>query len=114
MQRPKPVPVEISRADVQHVRIKWNDGHESIYPAHYLRLACPCAMCVEEMTGRQLLKVDQVPDDVGPLGLELVGRYALHIQWSDGHASGIYTFEMLRNLCPCEECQASRPASPSR
>lgn len=101
----KPIPSEISRANVQDVHVRWNDGHDSVYPAFYLRLACPCAFCVEETTGLRILKKGDVPPDVGPLSISLVGRYAIHIQWSDGHTSGIYTFEYLRQLCPCEECK---------
>jgi DUF971 family protein len=35
---------------------------------------------------------------------QVVGRYALNFQWSDGHAEGIYTFDFLRQLCQCESC----------
>jgi len=42
---------------------------------------------------------------VKPLGLQLVGNYAITIQWSDGHSTGIYAFDKLRQLCPCEICQ---------
>ena len=47
----------------------------------------------------------------GPLKLQkadLVGRYALQMYWSDGHSTGIYTFDYLRDLCPCAECEAAR------
>jgi len=37
--------------------------------------------------------------------VEPVGRYALQFKWNDGHSSGIYSFEHLRNICPCEQCQ---------
>ena len=100
----KPVPAEIGRANLQDVRIQWGDGHVSIYPARFLRLACPCAICIEETTGKKILDPNQVPENVGPMALQLVGRYALQIQWSDGHSSGIYTFELLRDLCPCDSC----------
>jgi DUF971 family protein len=33
-----------------------------------------------------------------------VGRYAIRFHWSDGHSTGIYTFEHLRELCPCPIC----------
>ena len=99
-----PVPAEISRANLQDVRIQWQDGHESIYPARFLRLNCPCASCVEETTGTKVLDPNQVPQNVGPMALQLVGRYALNIQWSDAHSSGIYTFKFLRDLCPCNLC----------
>ncbi|MBI4445006.1 MAG: DUF971 domain-containing protein [Acidobacteria bacterium] len=101
---PSPVPVEIGRANVKDIRIKWNDEHESIFPARFLRLACPCAMCVQEWTGEKLLNEGEVPENIAPISLNLVGRYALQVLWSDGHSSGIYTFPFLRRICPCADC----------
>ena len=75
-----------------------------LYPALMLRLACPCAACVDEMTGRPLLDPTRVPPDVQPVTLELVGGYGIRVRWSDGHSTGIYTFELLRAICPCEVC----------
>lgn len=84
--------------------IRWLDGHVSTFEPRYLRLHCPCAGCVEEMSGRPLLRPESVPEDVYPLEIRYVGRYALRFDWSDGHGTGIYTFDMLRALCPCAEC----------
>ena len=100
----QPVPVEIGRANLFDIKVKWQDGHESVYPAHALRLACPCAGCVDEVTGKRRLTAAMVPDDVKPLGIQLVGNYAISITWSDGHATGIYAFDRLRALCPCDAC----------
>ncbi len=94
-------PEEIGQAGPAELRIRWRDGHESLYPVRTLRLACRCAHCVEEMTGRPLLDASRVPEDVRPLRLWPIGRYAVQIAWSDGHDTGIYTFELLRSLCPC-------------
>jgi len=92
--------------------IEWADGHRSLYPYQYLRDRCPCATCLD---------ADEPPPpwETGPLPMygsgplkpqkaEVVGRYALQIYWSDGHSSGIYTFDYLRDLCPCAECEAAR------
>jgi DUF971 family protein len=95
------VPTEIGRANEHDVRITWQDGHEGIYPARFLRLQCPCASCVDEVTGERRLTAAMVPQDVKPLGIQLVGRYAMTIQWSDGHTTGIYAFDRLREMCPC-------------
>lgn len=83
--------------------IVWEDGHESYFPGHYLRCACPCAKCVDEMSGRKVLRNTEVPETVQAVKLEPTGNYALRIDWSDGHSTGIYTYERLRELCPC--CQ---------
>ena len=81
-------------------------GHEVLYPARALRLACGCAICTEEMSGRPLLDPASVPADIRPLSVALVGTYGIRVQWSDGHGTGIYTFERLLAACPCERCAA--------
>ncbi|MDX1748266.1 MAG: DUF971 domain-containing protein, partial [Halobacteriales archaeon] len=60
---------------------------------------CPCAGCVDEMTGRRILTEGMVPERVYPLEIQYVGRYALRFVWSDGHRTGIYPYEYLRKLC---------------
>ena len=97
------VPVEIGRANQYDVRIKWQDGHESVYQARELRLACPCAGCVDETTGVIRIIASSVAQNVHPVKIDIVGRYAISIQWSDGHNTGIYAFDRLRKMCPC--CQ---------
>ena len=102
-QRNASIPVEIGRANQHDVRIAWHDGHVSVYPARELRLACPCAACVDEVTGQIRLLPANVPQNVYPLKIELVGRYAISIQWSDGHNTGIYAFDRLRKMGLCKE-----------
>ena len=63
-----------------------------------LRLACACARCVDEWTGERRLDAASVPDDVRPIKIQPVGRYAIQIDWSDGHSTGIYSFRQLRAL----------------
>lgn len=110
---PIPVPYAITRRD-DGLLIEWDEaGHQALYPARALRLACPCAACVEEMTGRPLLNPAAVPPGVRPVSVELVGGYGLQVQWSDGHATGIYTFERLRRACPCDACRTGREGYPS-
>jgi ATP-binding protein involved in chromosome partitioning len=96
-----PTPVEVGRANQHDVKIRWQDGHESIYPARALRLACPCAGCVDEVTGQRRLTDAMVAHNVAPVAIQLVGRYAITIEWNDGHRTGIYPFELLRAMCPC-------------
>lgn len=95
-----PIPQAIHRTD-QAVTITWAEDHVGVYPARDLRLACPCAMCVEEMSGQPLLDPAAVAADVRPLKIALVGAYAIRIDWSDGHGTGIYPYELLWRLCPC-------------
>ena len=102
------VPTEIERLGGQGMRIAWEDGHESVYENVALRYACACAMCVDEISGVRRLQRQHIPADIRPTGIELVGNYAVQLTWSDGHATGIYTFERLRNLCPCALCTRAR------
>jgi len=80
------------------IQIAWDDGRMCTYPYRYLRLQCACAACVEEMTGRPILNVAAVPDDIIAVEYIEVGRYAYQFLWTDGHDSGIYPFEMLLRL----------------
>ena len=92
------------------ITIKWPDGHETVYAARDLRLACRCAMCIEETSGKALLDPATVPPTVRAKGIGLVGQYAISIEWSDGHNTGIFSFRDLRANCPCDACQAERAA----
>ena len=91
-------PIEIRQSGPQSLEILWADEGESQYPVRDLRLACNCAICVDEWTGEYKLDPDQIAEDVHPVRVKTVGRYALNIIWSDGHESGIYPFERLREL----------------
>ena len=91
-------PARIAQRDARTLAITWADGVESRYDVRALRLACACAQCVDEWSGEGRLDASAVPDDVRPLRIESVGRYAIQITWSDGHASGIYPFRRLREL----------------
>ena len=99
-----PQPEKVSQPSKEKIEIIWKDGHRSIYSGYELRVACYCAQCVEEMSGTRLLKPETIARDVYPLSIVPIGRYALKFDWSDGHNTGIYTFEHLRGLCGCAEC----------
>jgi ATP-binding protein involved in chromosome partitioning len=90
------------------ITLKWGDGHETIYRARDLRLACRCAGCVEETSGRPLLDPVTVSEHVRAKKIELCGQYAITIEWTDGHSTGIFNFRDLRGNCPCDACMAER------
>lgn len=98
-------PKELRQPSPADIVLVWKDGHESAYPAFYLRCHCPCAICVDERTGEKRLKEETIDKHVRAEAISPVGRYGLQIRWSDGHATGIYTFELLRTLCPCGQCR---------
>lgn len=102
-------PTEVTPTeDGARLRIRWADGHASEYEPRDLRLRCPCAGCVDEYTGAAILDPRSVAEGVYPVAIRYVGRYALRFDWSDGHDTGLYTFELLRGVCPCEACAVAR------
>ncbi len=97
--KPEPDPPEAIDVTAEGaIRILWSGGPEATIPAAVLRDRCPCAQCVEEGTGRKLLDAATIPADIRPLGMSMVGNYAVKIDWSDGHSSGIYTWRALRDV----------------
>lgn len=94
------VAVDIRQVGQDRLGITWSDGRVANYPVRALRQACPCAHCVDEMTGKRILDPDSVPEDIRPTRLEGVGRYAIRIHWSDSHNLGLYSFRLLRQLEP--------------
>jgi ATP-binding protein involved in chromosome partitioning len=91
-------PRQIRQKGPRELVIVWADGHQSEYDVRDLRLACACAHCINEWTGESRLDPASVALDVHPLKIEGVGRYAIQIEWSDGHSFGIYTFSRLREF----------------
>jgi DUF971 family protein len=108
---PKPVdpraatPTEFrKRPGGSSLAITWADGHASEYASIYLRGRCPCAHCVDEDTGVRKVGPLQIVPDVSLVKIVPVGNYAVQLEWSDGHRTGLYSFEHLRSVCPCPEC----------
>ena len=89
--------------DGTELRIEWKDGTVSEYVPRELRLACPCAGCVDEMTGVRTLRPESVDSHVYPRSIHYVGRYALQFVWSDGHSTGLYTYRYLREMWEARE-----------
>lgn len=93
-------------AEIRHERgarllvVVWEDDHQSPFPLDYLRSWCPCAGCQGHAPVARYLDLH----DQSLLGVEPVGNYALAPRWGDGHDTGLYTFRLLRRLCPCEAC----------
>ncbi|HLF92359.1 MAG TPA: P-loop NTPase [Planctomycetota bacterium] len=94
----RPIPQKIELKSRQELLIHWNDGKQSALKTFDLRINCPCAQCVDELSGARRLDPATVSKDVWPQEISPVGRYALNFRWSDGHSSGIYTFDQLRSL----------------
>ncbi len=103
------VPEKIEKVADDALRISWPDGERCTYPFRLLRQICPCAVCKDEWTGEQILDPKSVPLNLKADRADLVGNYAMAFHFSDGHTTGVYTFEMLRKVCPDKP---QTPASP--
>lgn len=103
MIRPKNIDLD---RDAGELRITWHDDRTCIYPLSNLREVCPCADC---RGGHEFMGRRYDPDHILSVtpqqeyqveSVEVIGTYALQFFWSDGHNSGIYTWEYLYRLCP--------------
>ncbi len=100
-------PVGFRRRDPRTLSVLWQDGRRDDLDVRDLRLACMCAQCVQEMSGRRMLDPKTVRTDVAPRTITSVGSYAITVAWNDGHGSGIYSFEQLRSLGDSAKARAS-------
>jgi DUF971 family protein len=108
-------PEHIAISKSKGIEIDWRDGHHSSYQLGYLRDECPCASCtgshgtVPQKTSHATSAAPANPfqmykPTLKMLEVEPVGSYAIKIRWSDGHDTGIYSFDHLRKICPCPQC----------
>jgi prepilin-type processing-associated H-X9-DG protein len=117
----KPTSVKVHVSTNAGVDITWADGHVSHFDFPYLRYNCPCATCNDERAKKESL-AEASPSFASPSVLPMfkpkarataatqVGNYAIQITFSDGHSTGIYSYDHLRSICPCAACVES--ASP--
>lgn len=115
LRNPASEPEHISISRSRGVKIDWRDGHRSEYSLDYLRDKCPCASC----TGAHGTPPQRTSQPGSPFvmykpalkmaSVEAVGNYAVRVTWNDGHNSGIYSFDYLREICPCEACRSGAP-----
>jgi DUF971 family protein len=91
-----PQPRTITRSDPRRIEFEWDDGERTVLTAAELRSICPCAACVDELSGVRTHDPAAVPPDLVHQDVRLVGNYALTMTFSDGHRTGIYPFAMLR------------------
>jgi len=99
-------PLEIKLISERALQINWDEGHESIYFADYMRLNCPCALC-EKLQLRTKPELFKKLDDIQFSKWEKLGNYAVKVWFSDGHSTGIYRYELLREICQCDNCEGN-------
>lgn len=111
--RKRPVDVKVHISTGAGVDIVWSDAHSSHYDFSYLREHCPCATCKEESDKHSRVDAKTAGDrSVLPMfkprvtarAASAVGNYAVQIEFTDGHRTGIYSFDHLREICSCETC----------
>jgi DUF971 family protein len=99
----RPVDLDLALPQ-QELRITWADGVSSVFPLAFLRRNCPCATCRTEREKQTtslfpILSESQAKaGGATTTGAHLVGNYAIQLEWSDGHSTGIYDFKLLRSL----------------
>jgi len=124
-QRKKPTAVKIHVKTGAGVDITWADGHFSHYDFTYLRDQCPCATCNDERAKKEAVPATTTNLLSSPLlpmykpkpraqGATQVGNYAVQISFTDGHSTGIFSYDYLRTLCPCEECGRAFRETPDK
>jgi DUF971 family protein len=91
-------PRQIVEESDSKISINWSDDTETKFNATDLRRKCPCAGCINEWTGEKILKADSIQDDLSFSTISIVGRYALNFHFSDGHDTGIFSFQYLKEL----------------
>lgn len=108
-------PEHIAISKSKGIEIDWKDGHHSSYGTEYLRDWCPCAGCTGAHGTEPRKKTTEAPANPFQMykprlrmdSIEPVGSYAMRISWNDGHNTGIYSYDHLREICPCPVCKPS-------
>jgi ATP-binding protein involved in chromosome partitioning len=90
--------LEIWQKNERTLGICWNDNKEQEIDVALLREKCPCALCVDELSGVPKDKSHLDLEKIRPTCLSSVGHYGVKIEFDDGHKTGIYSFEYLRSL----------------
>jgi DUF971 family protein len=89
---------QIEQVDNTSFVITWSDGLQARYKLNELQKRCPCAACIDEITGKRIIDEKNVKPDVRATRITSVGRYALRIQFTSGCSTGIYEFDLLHRL----------------
>ena len=80
------------------LEVTWGNAAPARILLYALRCACQCAACVDEHTGAKTLDDATVPADVSVTDMQLVGNYAVRFTFTDGHDTGIYSWDHLYGM----------------
>ena len=122
-ERKKPADVKVHVTTGVGVDITWADGHTSHYEFVYLRDLCPCALCDDERKKKAAFEgpdAGTAPTVALPMfkpkakakSAAVMGNYAIQINFTDGHSTGIFSYDYLRTICPCEACKLEFRSTP--
>lgn len=93
------IPLKIKVADQSQLSILWDDNSESIINLERLRKFCPCAVCMDERSSQSNSYIPLFHSAQKRIKkISMVGKYAIGIHWEDGHNTGIYDYQFLKNL----------------
>ena len=92
-------PKKIKVRDKEFLDITWDNDQKKSLKLSNLRKNCPCAVCAAENDeqGEKYIPLYS-GDQLKVTEIKIVGHYAVSISWKDGHNTGIYEFEQLRDL----------------
>ncbi len=97
----------------QMLELAWDGEPPFRVPYKHLRAQCPCATCRDEWTGERLLDPATIAANLSLAGMERVGNYAVRLSWSDGHSSGLYTWDVLHALARSASDASGNDPSPA-
>jgi len=97
-EKNEPPIMRIEQKNVYSLTIHWKDGKIQTIDLCEIQKNCPCANCINEITGKRLLDLKTVKKDVRAISFQTIGRYALQIQFTSGCSTGIYSFEQLQQM----------------
>lgn len=92
-------PSRIEKFSPTEMLVAWNQGETYAVPFVEIRFFCPCAYCVDEHTGERTILRSSIDPEIRPASVQVVGRYAVQIAWTDRHSTGIYSFDRLHDIC---------------
>ena len=92
-------PIKIKLIEKKELLIIWDDKNESVLELRELRKRCPCATCLAERDKQSKMYIPLFAENqVTVKSINQVGNYAVQITWNDGHNTGIYEYNFLKNF----------------
>lgn len=92
-------PTKIKIVEKKYLLINWNDGSEDSLDLKDLRKNCPCATCLAERAKQNKMYIPIfMQSQISVKSINQIGKYAIQIDWNDGHNTGIYEYKFLKEF----------------